>query len=111
LTSTHALLLICPPPLRSTLFPYTTLFRSFLAVHELIVREKNTLADPGAARNALDGLYERIETSRKATSEEERRKNIDTIKGLLRDRKSTRLNSSHVKISYAVFCLKKKNFK
>ena len=55
----------------------------FLAVHELIVREKNTLADPGAARNALDGLYERIETSRKATSEEERRKNIDTIKGLL----------------------------
>src|SRR3712207_8342276 len=80
-------------PPRSTLFPYTTLFRSltlkhihwnvvgphFIAVHEMI--------DPqvDAVRLMVDAIAERI------------------------DRKSTRLNSSHANISYAVFCLKKKN--
>src|SRR2546422_2785185 len=65
-------------PPRSTLFPYTTLFRS--------------LAEPVGARRAGHGVGgER----RHASSE-------------VRDRKSTRLNSSHGYISYAVFCLKKK---
>lgn len=54
-----------------------------IAFHELIVKEGNALSDHAAARKAINGLYERIETSRKATSAEERRKNIDTIKGLL----------------------------
>lgn len=54
-----------------------------IAVHEIIVKEGNRLVDYGAAFKAISGLYERIETSRKATSPEERRKNIDTIKGLL----------------------------
>src|SRR6266403_3086404 len=69
-------------PPRSTLFPYTTLFRS---AGEL---------DEGAG-----GLREK--KSRQAVVLLERHR-------LLGDRKSTRLNSSHVEISYAVFCLKKK---
>src|SRR2546430_12567825 len=70
-------------PPRSTLFPYTTLFRSPRA------RERRTKAAP---RHECD------ETSA-ATSPP----------GQRQDRKSTRLNSSHSQISYAVFCLKKKN--
>src|SRR5437870_8176133 len=72
--------LIIPRPPRSTLFPYTTLFRSRAAQnHE-------------AAHGARDfGGFARM-VGNPAT----------------RDRKSTRLNSSHVAISYAVFCLKKK---
>src|SRR5438874_7045168 len=62
-------------PPRSTLFPYTTLFRSAEGAGE---------RGPGGRRGAGVGLDRR-------------------------DRKSTRLNSSHVEISYAVFCLKKKN--
>src|SRR5207302_2718291 len=64
-------------PPRSTLFPYTTLFRS----HE------------GATRNLHGGHHAQPGERSPASSG---------------DRKSTRLNSSHVKISYAVFCLKKK---
>src|SRR5437867_5339972 len=66
-------------PLRSTLFPYTTLFRSTLTRHaRRAVREREpTFAEPGTGH----------------------------VEG---DRKSTRLNSSHRTISYAVFCLKKK---
>src|SRR3989442_5641056 len=70
-------------PPRSTLFPYTTLFRSI----ERIWPE--TLRTFEALRAGSLTLPERFE-------------------GAQRDRKSTRLNSSHVRISYAVFCLKKK---
>src|SRR5438477_13162719 len=81
-------LLIRPPP-RSTLFPYTTLFRSDgTADRDESPRaargDGRGLQEPDQAR--LGGLYRR----------------------LLLDRKSTRLNSSHMSISYAVFCLKKK---
>src|SRR5436309_6458083 len=72
-------------PPRSTLFPYTTLFRSNQAF---------TLAT-GAA---FTGVGQLLVT-------QEARDDGDYVV----DRKSTRLNSSHVKISYAVFCLKKKN--
>src|SRR5437868_9579508 len=65
-----------PRPPRSTLFPYTTLFRSDR------FQEHDAAARGGANR----------------------------AQAHQRDRKSTRLNSSHVSISYAVFCLKKKNF-
>src|SRR5205809_5442930 len=71
--------LMIPPPPRSTLFPYTTLFRS----------------DPGRLRH-LD-VHPQQGRVRSATS--------------IEDRKSTRLNSSHGYISYAVFCLKKKKKK
>src|SRR2546430_11183775 len=86
-------------PPRSTLFPYTTLFRSFAAYEAeataLYVFEHSLvpglLQTPEYARAVL--------ATRPNTAEDE----ID------KDRKSTRLNSSHSQISYAVFCLKKKN--
>src|SRR5437870_9140665 len=74
------------PPPRSTLFPYTTLFRSLLA-RELI---------PGARK--VSGAYRRGRISECCRE----------VSRNIQDRKSTRLNSSHVAISYAVFCLKKK---
>src|SRR5690349_24074221 len=86
-------------PPRSTLFPYTTLFRSvrrFCRDDNLATVWRNSeAAVPGKDRRLLrrnDGEFEQLGRSR--TSAE--------------DRKSTRLNSSHVEISYAVFCLKKK---
>src|SRR3989442_4781019 len=75
-------LMIRRPP-RSTLFPYTTLFRS---------REGKVDQAAGKAKEKFDEVVD------KANDAFERE----------RDRKSTRLNSSHVRISYAVFCLKKK---
>src|SRR3989442_3913344 len=87
-------LMIRRPP-RSPLFPYTTLFRSEFGVREH-VRERCGDGDPlGAEADArADGQY--IVT-------------VDEVEARPpRDRKSTRLNSSHVRISYAVFCLKKK---
>src|SRR5690349_22886906 len=83
-------------PPRSTLFPYTTLFRSPDA-HVRVVD-----VDPvvGEEVLALDDERDREEVAvaQAARGAEH-----------VRDRKSTRLNSSHVEISYAVFCLKKKN--
>src|SRR2546427_8599069 len=67
-------------PPRSTLFPYTTLFRSLLLVEQIL------------ERGARDVLHDEV------------------VEPAL-DRKSTRLNSSHSQISYAVFCLKKKKNK
>src|SRR5256884_6598026 len=75
-------------PPRSTLFPYTTLFRSYFY-------------DYLSAAELLD-YFARIHDL-PATVRKER------IEKMLQDRKSTRLNSSHGYISYAVFCLKKKN--
>src|SRR3712207_8103141 len=91
-------------PPRSTLFPYTTLFRSCV----LFARKKD-----GLDYEALDGqpsnLFFMI-----AAEEGANNTHIETLANLSRlllkpDRKSTRLNSSHANISYAVFCLKKKN--
>src|SRR3989442_8196570 len=94
-------------PPRSTLFPYTTLFRSRLLMQESIaeplimkVRDRmGTLRAGPPLDKAIDlgAIVDRIQ--------------LDRIKRLVDqgvDRKSTRLNSSHVRISYAVFCLKKK---
>src|SRR3712207_6868884 len=77
-------------PPRSTLFPYTTLFRSRPGVVE----------GRGARRGRRRGRRRR---RRRRLGRRRRRR----VRG--RDRKSTRLNSSHANISYAVFCLKKKN--
>src|SRR5437773_8902927 len=82
-------------PPRSPLFPYTTLFRSFAArlaaihegVREVLARHA---PDVVAVEEAFAG---------------------DHVRRVARDRKSTRLNSSHITISYAVFCLKKKKNK
>src|SRR3712207_7359144 len=74
-------------PPRSTLFPYTTLFRSNVIV---VVRNEKEKA-----------LLERVSSKVKVVI-------ADATKPIDVDRKSTRLNSSHANISYAVFCLKKK---
>src|SRR3712207_8816357 len=83
-------------PPRSTLFPYTTLFRSCaLAVFAWVVAAGASV--PGAVVIVLIMMMVMLVTAR-AVAET----------GMVLDRKSTRLNSSHANISYAVFCLKKK---
>src|SRR5690606_41952317 len=79
-------LLVLPfgPSPSSRLFPYTTLFRS--ALQDSLKRVREGIVDPVASNGNVDSASNTLPL----------------------DRKSTRLNSSHVKISYAVFCLKKK---
>src|SRR3712207_7536438 len=91
-------------PPRSTLFPYTTLFRSVRGVHR-------RLAGPLARRVVELPLAGRRERERVRQLAEVDLRARDAERGIRRDRKSTRLNSSHANISYAVFCLKKKNKK
>src|SRR5690606_41695267 len=78
-----------PRPPRSTLFPYTTLFRSPGSNPDFCQPRRLTIGTKGIDPSSIG---------------------VDPMKdcSLHRDRKSTRLNSSHVKTSYAVFCLKKK---
>src|SRR3712207_7961475 len=85
-------------PPRSTLFPYTTLFRSVrLKNHSLARVIKDCFETPqNFAANQSVILRARIISAR-------------ALRESGKDRKSTRLNSSHANISYAVFCLKKKN--
>src|SRR5947209_14665218 len=85
-------LMIRPPP-RSTLFPYTTLFRS----HQVVVA-------------ASVGVDVRLDVHPSGAGGLDQGDNLShpTPEALIGDRKSTRLNSSHANISYAVFCLKKK---
>src|SRR2546430_13336386 len=77
-------------PPRSTLFPYTTLFRSLVAHQDArVVAQRHVAARRQGDAVATVGVHHHE----------------------VRDRKSTRLNSSHSQISYAVFCLKKKKTK
>src|SRR2546422_4833502 len=78
-------------PPRSTLFPYTTLFRSHLNAR------RGGVGAPGEAEQAADDARGTVYLAGDGRH-----------RGRDRDRKSTRLNSSHGYISYAVFCLKKK---
>src|SRR2546426_5108340 len=94
-------------PPRSTLFPYTTLFRS---------RDLLRLGEPegGPRLAAVGGLPDPVAGGDIATDRVLAGADVDDIRIRLgdaeraEDRKSTRLNSSHLVISYAVFCLKKK---
>src|SRR2546428_7775829 len=80
-------------PPRSTLFPYTTLFRSVPPVPAVVALD--------------DGLAVASQVERRADAWGDRIPDVQVVdRG--EDRKSTRLNSSHDQISYAVFCLKKK---
>src|SRR5258707_1631140 len=83
-------------PPRSTLFPYTTLFRSAIA-HNL-----DTLAQE------LSADWEKVLSDPKTAAAPFTQDPNEAAAQLYADRKSTRLNSSHANISYAVFCLKKK---
>src|SRR5688572_31039724 len=90
-------------PLRSTLFPYTTLFRS---------QGKASVSQNGGSN--IRTLHRRaIQASIGCGSAGDRQKTRCPVAAseLVGDRKSTRLNSSHSQISYAVFCLKKKTTK
>src|SRR3712207_9434943 len=98
-------------PPRSTLFPYTTLFRSHwdlpitdrfqLAVHHILAIEKTNMSNMIAGYNLIQALYEGATTRVYRASRESDRTSV-MIKILKADRKSTRLNSSHANISYAV---------
>src|SRR5690606_39990977 len=83
-------------PQRFTLFPYTTLFRSGIDIGK---------------KEGTVGLITYMRTDSTRISETAKTEAIIIVFLARKDRKSTRLNSSHVKISYAVFCLKKKNQK
>src|SRR5690606_41722402 len=94
-----------PPPPRSTLFPYTTLFRSTQHQHTRCQHQREHCGKCQATSNRTGKL--RPPLSRRCTNSETWLQQVN-INAQHQDRKSTRLNSSHVKISYAVFCLKKK---
>src|SRR2546430_8950443 len=86
-------------PPRSTLFPYTTLFRSVLRSHKLSARRE---LKTGSQIARSDRLSNRRIPRRGRFADDQ------VVPFFAKDRKSTRLNSSHSQISYAVFCLKKK---
>src|SRR2546430_8584201 len=86
-------------PPRSTLFPYTTLFRS--------ATEMNGLVEGGIGFSRVQALLDaKLDDKISRTAVEAARRKFTPE--FMKDRKSTRLNSSHSQISYAVFCLKKK---
>src|SRR3712207_7958803 len=98
-------------PPRSTLFPYTTLSRSHTD------RTPRMLSGASCSRHRTSDRYRmtqlRSRDSRLTQEETEQAKQdareLENVASPDEDRKSTRLNSSHANISYAVFCLKKKN--
>src|SRR5690349_24229757 len=90
-------------PPRSTLFPYTTLFRSTERKNVQELNEKLIVAKSRASQ--LSKVQAEMATLQIEVAE------LEKLLPKTRDRKSTRLNSSHVEISYAVFCLKKKKKK
>src|SRR5688500_19747960 len=92
-----------PSPPRSTLFPYTTLFRSLAAEADRDAFFVAVRADAGRLVTARADHLELVDGDRRLALEDAA---LDVL-----DRKSTRLNSSHLVISYAVFCLKKKKNK
>src|SRR2546429_4139289 len=93
-------------PPRSTLFPYTTLFRSHRNEEQRPAQRQNA----PALRRQVEHLIEHDGDERAAEQQPagQHRSEQAVDDGGLLDRKSTRLNSSHGYISYAVFCLKKK---
>src|SRR5690242_21530349 len=86
-------------PPRSTLFPYTTLFRSADTKETYAAKLRAAGFTNVSVRSIRDEVYPGLHAF------------MASDKSMLKDRKSTRLNSSHMSISYAVFCLKKKKNK
>src|SRR3712207_8802482 len=88
-------------PPRSTLFPYTTLFRSVEVAEEMgFTNFKVSLK--------ASHVPEMVEANREFRKHSDAPLHLGVTEAGTKDRKSTRLNSSHANISYAVFCLKKK---
>src|SRR3712207_6937469 len=88
-------------PPRSTLFPYTTLFRSLLFLPYFLLFTKNFKVMATPAKPKVVGIDVSKDSLAICHLVEKKLQPLE-------DRKSTRLNSSHANISYAVFCLKKK---
>src|SRR3712207_6889072 len=86
-------------PPRSTLFPYTTLFRSHVGDSRLYVARDGKLTRLTRDHSLVEELVQEGKLTPQEADEHPQ------------DRKSTRLNSSHANISYAVFCLKKTNIR
>src|SRR5439155_21858678 len=102
----YLFLSVIPPPTSSTLFPYTTLFRSRQLAHRH-GRPRVAHLEP---QHRIFGSRERAEQRRRILCGPRQTERCDRAGEPRKvDRKSTRLNSSHVAIAYAVFCLKKKN--
>src|SRR5690242_21517152 len=100
--------MIRPPP-RSTLFPYTTLFRSsWQSAQATQQAAQNNVLSADAAIQAAQANLDHADAALKDAQTSADRTQKLVAAG---DRKSTRLNSSHMSISYAVFCLKKKKKK
>src|SRR5438034_7029162 len=95
----HFFFLMIPRPPRSTLFPYTTLFRS---------QQSSAHRAPSGRRPSVPRARSRRRETRESPLARPHR---GALQAPSTDRKSTRLNSSHTVISYAVFCLKKKKKK
>src|SRR2546430_11270359 len=101
-------------PPRSTLFPYTTLFRSRLLLQTHGEPEGGPSSDGALDADTAVHHFHQLFGNREAQSRAAvfaGRGGVGLSERLEQDRKSTRLNSSHSQISYAVFCLKKKNNK
>src|SRR3712207_8140060 len=92
-------------PPRSTLFPYTTLFRSRAGAARIRAAGRRG-ARPAVAVGEADDLP--VQGRGGLLERRRRRRRRVELRDAAPDRKSTRLNSSHANISYAVFCLKKK---
>src|SRR3712207_7292910 len=97
-------------PPRSTLFPYTTLFRSAVGALVVGVNPNRALDEEYRSfHELLAGQFTAAVRNARAYAEERARAEaLAELDQAKTDRKSTRLNSSHANISYAVFCLKKK---
>src|SRR5205085_10859123 len=107
---TSCYLSLLPRPPRSPLFPYTTLFRSERDEPDVRMRDEPLAHGNPVARHDLQHAR-RDHLLRELNEPQQRERRL--LRGLqdlhvAQDRKSTRLNSSHSQISYAVFCLKKK---
>src|SRR5699024_11990060 len=101
------LVLLRPPPI-SSLFPYTTLFRSDGFFSTMGVHNSQLLW-PSYHQARIMGHCQALQLTVSANIEQQLWTEIRQFAATINeDRKSTRLNSSHVSISYAVFCLKKK---
>src|SRR3712207_8182154 len=98
-------------PPRSTLFPYTTLFRSRDELRVIRPRRLRVAREPGRARRAVETVKAVRRAAERGLELAQGRGRLFHLQQQLsqllarRDRKSTRLNSSHANISYAVFCL------
>src|SRR3712207_8255859 len=96
-------------PPRSTLFPYTTLFRSLAERIAALESDNCLLKEQNARLETLEQANAMLASENQQLRQRVVEVPAAATPAVTADRKSTRLNSSHANISYAVFCLKKKN--